>query len=271
MTGPSSPPVNQPQPRPAAPAPPVRAGLTFVGVKDWFLKFDAVRQVANADFWEHASLLRINFAVSAMMSTILGWYHSTTVGFSQTIVKGKDLKAGAVTYVGFINNNRTELINGKKDELIYGWKWTIVSGKKNRMGAGNQQIYAIRRAEFRNKCTEYWNLRKEAAQQVKEEIATYNRVHNDVQEEIKKCQMEFDKATVEVDNAKIRADKITSRIESLLREATRASEHVTADLKIIADSAIAFEASANWDGDLGSQLKLHSALHEFAASISKLG
>lgn len=272
--GPSTdPPVNQPEPRPLAPVPPITAGLNFTGVKDWFLKFTNVRQLANADHQERVDGIRVTLALSVMSTVVKGWFHSTIVGGSLTHIKGPDLKLGLVGFLQFVNANKTETTKGRKDEKIFGLKISHVTGAKNKFQGSNRlSNSAVEKAEFMNTCLEYWELRKEVAATFKETIATLNRVHQSVEESIAKCTMECDKMQVDCTEASSRAISLTAKVSTLKMEASTVKTRASADFKVIAGSGAAFLASANWDGDFGSEVKLlSSSLQEFAASISKLG
>ena len=272
MGGAPPPPSNQPSPRPLQPAPPVAAGFGFTTVKDWFLKFTNIRELANGDHFEQVNGVRISLALSLMSAITLGWYHSSIIGGSLTHIKGKDLKIGLLAYLGFVNANKTEITKANKDEYIYGLKLSHVTGKKNKFQGSNRlSNSAVEKAEFMNKCSEYWTLRKEIAAVLKETIKTLNAEHTHVEEGIQKSTREITNATQESDDTKIRADTLTAQIDNLMWQAQTAKAHATADLKVIADAAVEFEAGAAWEGDLGSQLKLHCSFQEFAASISKLG
>lgn len=272
--GPSAaPPVNQPEPRPLEPERAISAGLIFTGVKDWFLKFTNVRQLANADHQERVNGVRVSLALSLMSTVVYGWFHSSIVGGSLTHIKGPDLKLGLVGLMQFVNANKTEITKGRKDEKIFGLKISHVTGaKKKFQGSNRLSNSAVEKAEFMNTCAEYWELRKEVATQFKDTIAKLNRVHQGVEESFAKCTTECDKMTIECDNASSRSTSLAAKVGSLKLEASTVKTHATADLKVIADSAADFLASAKWDGDFGSEVKLlSSSLQEFAASISKLG
>jgi hypothetical protein len=272
MNGAPPPPANQPEPRAQEPAPAVAAGFGFQTAKDWFLKFTNFRQLANGEHQERVDGVRVSLALSLMSAVTLGWYHASTIGGSLTHIKGKDFKLGLVAYLGFINANKTEISKTDKDEYIFGIKLSHVTGKKNKFQGSNRlSNSAVEKAEFTNKCAEYWALRKEVASALKETIATLNREHASVEESLQKCTKEFEKAKFDSTDASVKATSLNAKIDNLLQEASSAKTHATSSFKVIADSAAAFEAGAAWEGDLGSQLKLHCSSQEFAASISKLG
>lgn len=273
MSGAPHPPVNQPEPRGQEPAPAVAAGLNFNTAKDWFLKFTNMRQLANGDHQERVNGVRVSLALSMMSAVTLGWYHSTVIGGSLTHIKGPDLKLGLVAYIGFINAKKTEITKGAKSEKIFGLKISHVTGKKNKLQGSNRiSNSAVEKAEFTNKCAEYWNLRKELEAALKETIAKLEREHTSVDETFVNCTKEFDKAEEESTNATVRASKLDAKINDLHWQASIAKAHATSNFKVLADSAAHFEASGNFSGAMGSTAKLmSSSLQEFAASISKLG
>jgi len=273
MNGPPLPPVKEPEPRAQEPAPPVREGLVYDTKDNWFLKFTNMRQLANGDHQERVHGVRISLALSLMSAVTWGWAHSTVIGGSLTHIKGKDLKLGLVAFIGFVNAKKTEITKANKDEKIYGLKVSHVTGKKNKFQGSNRlESSKVEKAEFMNKCAEYWALRKEVAKQLKETIATLNREHTNVEESFDKCTKEFEKAKVESTDASVRATNLNAKIGTLLQEASTTKTQATGSFKIIADSAADFIASAKWDGDFGSEAKLlSSSLQEFAAPISKLG
>jgi hypothetical protein len=263
-------PGNEPAPRPQEPAPPVKEGFTWKTPVDWFLKFTNIRELANADHHERLHM-RISLALSLASAVTLGWYHTTTLLGSLTHIKGPDLKLGLVAYLGFINNKKTEIIKGNKNEYIYGWKYQWVTGKKNKMGSFHEQQSRAEYADFKNKCSEYWTLRKELAKQLKETIATLNKENASVAEEMKKCLLECDKAKVDSTDASVRASNLKAQIGTLQEQASSAKIQASSDFKVIGDSAAEFLASASWDGDFGSELKMVSSLQKLSASLSKLG
>lgn len=272
MNGPT-PPVKQPEPRACEPAPPVKEGLVYDTKDNWFLKFTNMRQLANGDHQERVNGVRISLALSFMTAVTWGWAHNTIIGGSLTHIKGKDLKLGLVAAIGFIASNKTEITKANKDEKIYGLKVSHVTGKKNKFQGSNRlESSKVEKAEFMSKCAEYWALRKEVAKQMKDTIAMLDRENTGVEESFDKCSREFDKAKVESSDASTRATSLTANIGTLLQDASTTKTHATGNFKVIADSAADFLASAKWDGDFGSEVKLlSSSLQEFAAPISKLG
>ena len=270
--GAPAPPANQPEPRSLAPAPEISPGFRLDTTKDVFLKFLNIREVAKSDHQERINGVRISFVIQVLTNVVFGWSHSTVIGGSLTHIKGPDLKLGCVALLGFTFANKTEITKGNKNEYIYGLKVSHVTGKKSKFQGSNRlSNSAVEKAEFMNKCADYWNLRKEIAAQLKETIKVLNCTNSTIEETVASYEVEFSKAKVDSQVTAIRGNTLKADIATLHEQATNAKTHATASLKVIADAAADFEAGANWDGDFGGQLQMMSSLQEFAAAISKLG
>jgi hypothetical protein len=272
MSGTPPAPAGQPQPLPLQQAPPVTPGFDFHTLKDWFLKFTNIRELANGDHQERVDGVRVSLAASLMTAVTLGWYHSSTVGGSLTQIKGKDMKLGLLTYLGFIRGKKTEITKGTKDEYIAGLKLSHVTGKKNKFQGSNRLSNSeIEKAEFTNKCAEYWELRKELEEHVKQTVKNLELIHTNLEQSIKNSTAEFETAKQEADEANVKATTLHARTSMLLWQASETKKRASQEFKVVADAAAEFTASGTWEGDFGSQIQLHCSFQEFAASISKLG
>lgn len=272
MPGPPIPPASQPQSLPLQPAPPVTPGFGFHTLEDWFLKFTNIRELANGDHQERVNGVRVSLAASLMTAVTLGWYHSSTVGGSLTQIKGKDIKIGLLTYLGFIRGKKTEITRGTKDEYIHGLKVSHVTGKKSKFQGSNRLSNSeMEKAEFTNKCAEYWTLRKELEEHVKETMNALVVTNTRLEESIKNSTAEYETAKQEADEANVKATTLHARTNMLRWQASTTRKHASEQFKVVADAAAEFTATGTWEADFGSQLQLHCSFQEFAASISKLG
>src|SRR5262249_7500867 len=159
---PPPPPGNQPQSLPLQPAPAASPGLSWSTLKDIYLSFKVIRELANGDHQERVDGVRVSLAAALMTAVTLGWYHSSTILGSLTQTKGKDVKLGLGAYLGFIRGTKTEITRRDKRDYVAGLKVSHVTGKKSKFQGSNRLSNSeIEKAEFRNKCAEYWILRKQ--------------------------------------------------------------------------------------------------------------
>lgn len=271
MTQPASQ-TNQPQPQPPQPAPAASPGLSWSTLKNIYLSFKMIRELANGDHGEWVNGVRVSLAASVMTAVTLGWYHSSTGGGSLSQIIGKDIKLGAGAYLGFIRGKKTEITKGIKYEKIVGLKLSHVTGAKNKFQGSNRLSSSeMEAAEYRNSCAEYWILRKELEAHVKETKKALVVSHLRLEESIKNCTAEYETAKHEADNANVKATSLHARTNNLLWQASNTRKQASEQFKVVADAAAEFTATGAWEADFGSQLQLHCSFQEFAASISKLG
>lgn len=266
-------PQSEPEPRPRQEAPAVAAGFNFASVRDWYLRFANIRALAHNDHYEVINGIRVKLGLSAMSTVIRGWSHGTIVGGSFTQVKKLDFKVGYGGAFGFLFRGKTEVTRGSKDEGIYGWKISHVTGKKNKLKVGNEvQNSLAKLAHNKNKCAEYWAIRKELEQALETTAKHMDRQHTDVSNNYFKVRCESQRVDTTVDKCQQKASQAKSTYKKLLTESTTVKEHASGQLSIIAESAAEVLADGTWTGYARGDVKLlASSLQTFAASITKLG
>jgi hypothetical protein len=251
----------------------VSEGFNFSTIRDWYLRFANIREVANNDHYEVVNGIRIKLALSAMSTVIKGWAHGTIIGGSFTQIKGPDVKIGLGGAFSFLARGKTEITHLNKDEKIFGWKISHVRGKKNKLTVGNEvHNSAVKLAQNKNKCAEYWTMRKEMEKALEIIAKHMDRQHTSVSNNYFKLSWEANTVDKTVKEFQEKASQAKSTYKKLLEECSTVKEHASGQFTIIADSAAEVLADGNWEGYARGDVKLlGSSLQTFAASITKLG
>lgn len=269
-----NPPVHQPEPLPAQPAPPVGPGVNNQTADNWFSKFCHWREFANGDHFEQVHGLRISLALSMKTDLCMGWYHGSVIGGSLTRIIGHDTKLNLGGYVGFIAIKKTEITRGSKTARVFaGVKISHVTGKKDKFqGANELQNSLVEKVELANKSSEYWAVRKELETTLKETIKNLTLELGTVETTIPKCEREYAKSEIDAGTAKLDASLLEMKAGNVEWQCSNVKQKASSSLKIVADSATELLASAKWEGYCRGDVKLMaSGLQKFAAPITKLG
>jgi hypothetical protein len=271
--GPPQSPESEPTPREREAPPPPSPGFNFRSVRDWYLRFANIREVANGNHYEEILGARVKLALSLMTTVIKGWSHSTIVGGSFTQIVGPDLKIGLGGAFSFLARGKTEKVKGRKDEKIYGIKISHVTGKKTKHKVGNEtHNSAVALIENKNKCAEYWTMRKEMEQLLETKAAEMEKQHSRVEAKYSKMKVTYSYIDQTFDLLSQKAADGTYKYGKLLEQCKTVKEEASGQYQIIAASAAEVLASGKWEGYARGNVKLlASSLQKFAASVTKLG
>jgi hypothetical protein len=238
--GPPQSPESEPTPREREAPPPPSPGFNFRSVRDWYLRFANIREVANGNHYEEILGARVKLALSLMTTVIKGWSHSTIVGGSFTQIVGPDLKIGLGGAFSFLARGKTEKVKGRKDEKIYGIKISHVTGKKTKHKVGN--------------------------------AAEMEKQHSRVEAKYSKMKVTYSYIDQTFDLLSQKAADGTYKYGKLLEQCKTVKEEASGQYQIIAASAAEVLASGKWEGYARGNVKLlASSLQKVAASVTKLG